>query len=339
MLQKLLLAGAFGLSAIRIVAAQDDDDTYVPPKLRVSMDDTCAAGPLLATKVECAVIGSALCENYSKDDLEGFPTTDEGDITGWISGDDIYSLGCQLIIYERVTDDPTCGRMVATLDQNTPCRKFNFPPNFGLGCCCGSASCNGIGTRDLEGYPTSSKYGFTEPEKRMESIDAPAPAPARQHARDVQARSPVPEPALAPKKRADCSFDATDDPVDVQDKPQTVSNTLSCPSNEGGNGCAIQKSYSVTTSQSNSWGASAEVGASLFEIVSVSVSFSYEYTYEESQTSEISYTVNLAPGQSGYLTFVPELECKYFCSLPFLWCLIANFHSVITHQNRCLGCI
>lgn len=332
MFQKLLLAGAFGLSAIRGIAAQDDDDTYIPPKLRVSMDNTCAAGPLLATLTDCAVTGSALCENYDKEALPGFPTTDEGDITGWISGENIYSLGCQLIIYERVTDDPTCGRMVALLDQNTPCRQFNFPPQFGLGCCCGSASCDGIGRRGLE-YPTSSKYGFTETRKRTESIDAPA----RQHARDVQARSPVPRPALEQKKRADCSFEATDEPVDVQDSPQTVSNTLSCPSDEDSSGCAIQQTYSVTTSQSNTFGASAEVGGSLFEVISVSVSFSYEYTFEESQTDEISYTVNLAPGQSGYLTFVPELECK--CPAYCPWSLTSPYLHIKQVYGVCLMAI
>ena len=97
-------------------------------------------------------------------------------------------------------------------------------------------------------------------------------------------------------------------PNDQDGDPQTVSSTLSCPAES--DSCAITNSYSVSTSQTDTSGASAEIGVSFFEIVQASVSFSYEYSYTEETTVEISYTVNLAAGQTGYLVFYPTLECK-----------------------------
>jgi hypothetical protein len=97
MVHQKLLSLAFGLSAINVVLAQD---VYIPPKLRVSQDNTCGEGPLLATEVNCSWYGNALCATYDGEDLPGFPTTDTGDITGWISGADVYTQGCKLLIYE-----------------------------------------------------------------------------------------------------------------------------------------------------------------------------------------------------------------------------------------------
>lgn len=303
MAYKLLLASALGLT-IQAVFAQDDDDTYIPPRLQVSMDNTCSSGPLLQTIPECAISQNFLCNTFSIDDLPGFPTTDDGDISGWISGQDIYSRGCQLMIYETVTDNPTCGQLVAMIDQNTPCRQFDFPSQFGLGCCCG-ITCDGFRKRGLE-YPTSSRFDAPQ-ERAVESVAAPA----RAHARDIQARSPVPSNPLKPKKRQDgCNFSANDDPVDVQGEVQIVSNTLDCPAG-GGSGCPITQTYSVSTSQTNTFGISTEIGGTFWEVISASVSFSYEYSFEETQSDEISYTVTLDPGQRGYLTFVPLLQCEY----------------------------
>jgi hypothetical protein len=97
MLHQKLFSVAIGLSAINFVLAQD---TYIPPKLRVSQDNTCATGPLLATEVNCSWYGNLLCANYDGQDLPGFPTTSTGDITGYISGADVYTQGCKLLIYE-----------------------------------------------------------------------------------------------------------------------------------------------------------------------------------------------------------------------------------------------
>jgi hypothetical protein len=136
----------------------------------------------------------------------------------------------------------------------------------------------------------------------------------------MSARALPPSPleeAVKLDKRA-CSFEATSGPTDVDGDRQVMTGNLNCPASESGTGCSISRTESVSVSQTNTFGASAEVGASFFEVVQVSVSFSYEYSYTEERSQSVQNTVNLNPGQSGYLTWVPLLECKLPFTIPLI---------------------
>jgi hypothetical protein len=90
---------------------------------------------------------------------------------------------------------------------------------------------------------------------------------------------------------------------------KVVANSLNCPATNA-ESCPLTREVSLSVSSTNTFGVSTEVSVSFFEIVSASVSFSYEYSYTEERGYSTSYTVNVSPGSSGYLTFTPELECS-----------------------------
>lgn len=63
-------------------------DTYVPPKLRLTPDVNCVGGELLAIDELCAWGTNTA---YSTSDLPTLPSNDQGQIEAFISGQDIYT--------------------------------------------------------------------------------------------------------------------------------------------------------------------------------------------------------------------------------------------------------
>lgn len=294
-MQKFVYSALAGLLLSRYANGQGDcdpetQDCISMPILALSPDNTCSGDTWL---IPDPVGWAGVCTKYSTSDFPQFPSDSNGQMTAWISGKDIYEPTCKFLIYTVPTGDPTCGQLVASVEPDTPCREYTFPANFGAGWCC-----------NVDGVDTCQ---YREPDKRSVG--------QRSHPRDLMPRAPTaPNRAAAPelpkqKRQDSCNYVQTAGPEKIDGDAQRVSSALNCPAT--GDSCAITDSWSLTTGSTNTFGVSTEVGASFFEVISASVSFSYEYSYSEEETIQQDYTVNLAAGQSGYLSWTPEVECKF----------------------------
>ena len=70
----------------------------------------------------------------------------------------------------------------------------------------------------------------------------------------------------------------------------------------------IDVSYSETISQT--FGAEAGIGATLFEVIGLSMSFSYSKETAEENGFSFSHKYSVPEGASGYVAWEPIAECK-----------------------------
>ena len=188
-------------------------------------------------------------------------------------------------------DEPqtsTCGTPVATIDYQTRCKRAVLPFNFDF------TSCN----QNEDGEAGCAQIGI--PDFRNISDDSTAPATTkRNHARDL---------ALPIAKRQEgCSFSGGKT-FEKFGAAQRLTNTLRCPA-DAKESCTFTEQVSRSVSSTNTFGTSVEASAEIFKIISVSVSFSYEYSFTQEKSQSSSYQFPVSPGQAGYLTWTPLLEC------------------------------
>lgn len=127
-------------------------------------------------------------------------------------------------------------------------------------------------------------------------------------ARDVTAIKRTWPLERANNKR-DCTFSGSGKALTTFAAPVKAGGSdVTCPGNSE---CTNEVKVSYTASSTNAFGVSAEVGDSLFEVVSISVSFSYEHSEAVGTGYEHTYSTSRPAGSSGYITFAQRLECEF----------------------------
>ncbi|KAF2739426.1 hypothetical protein EJ04DRAFT_559783 [Polyplosphaeria fusca] len=205
--------------------------------------------------------------------------------------------GCSLVLYngppkgDDVHTGPCQTYYASISNAGGGCIKTAVDPDYGFALCCGN---------DCTSAPSP-------PPKR--SLDSATKAPSERHVaakRDVTAiKRTNPFNDLA--RRDDCAFGGKGGSITTFGTQVRLGPPLNCGASE--EACSPEVQLSYTSSVTNTFGVSSEIGANLFEIISASVTFSVEVSHEESHGFTWSATASVPPGQSGYLTFQPKLEC------------------------------
>jgi hypothetical protein len=216
-----------------------------------------------------------------------WPQDENGYYSGFLTTDNLPD-DCLILLGEPNDANPDlCGNVYQSASPIRSCVPTNFRSPLNYIYCCGD-DCN-------EWTPTAASNVTKRVDKQ----------PARRDVTAIKRTNP-----LATKRQAECQFNPdSDETRDSFGRAQTVATDLNCPA--GTENCDIGVDVSISVAHTAGFEVTTELSATFFEVVQSSVSFSY-YTEETTErTWTQRYTATLSAGTSGYLNFIPDLECKF----------------------------
>ncbi|KAF2729170.1 hypothetical protein EJ04DRAFT_580851 [Polyplosphaeria fusca] len=205
---------------------------------------------------------------------------------------------CSLVLYQgppkgEEVSQGECQTYYASISNSGGgCVKTQIQHDFGYALCCGS-DCEAAAAPPPEADDSAKR-------DVKEAKDVAQPAP-----RDVAAMKRT-NPLDRLSRREDCTFSGEGDSVTAFEPQIRLAGSVNCPGPES---CDQTVQFTYSSSVTNTYGVSSEIGASLFDVISLGVSFSAEVSHETSKEFTWSVTVTVPAGQSGYVTFQPRTEC------------------------------
>ncbi|KAJ3578934.1 hypothetical protein NPX13_g1634 [Xylaria arbuscula] len=198
---------------------------------------------------------------------------------------------CKLIFYTAAPsdddnpDDTQCFVPYKAIDNREGCANISIPRKYGLIHCCG------------------------------DNCDTSIPPPALQTRGELELRSAPTLPRFNGvynrKRDSECTFEKTGDVTTQYMLPVAASGLVVCPDGNP-NECPISGGYTAESSISQSTSESVSVGVSA-EFFGIGSSFGYESSVTmdigSSSSFSRSYTLGVAPGESGYLLFTAKQLC------------------------------